>query len=258
MSRIRKVKTGWGHRYVLEEGDAQGPIPGVTSVCGKLAKPALFGWAGKVCGNYVLNHWDELAAAEPAQRFEAVSKAAARARDEAGDRGRRIHALAEGIVRGEDVDTPAELIGPATALADWFDRWQVQPRWIESVIASYRYGYAGTLDLVADVAGSRWLFDIKSGSNVYPDVALQLAGYRYAEKIIGSDGVEVDMPAVDACAVIHVLPDAVRVVPVRVSPEDFRTFLHLLQVHRWEAAEDSPLGVPMDTPPGPPRLEVVK
>jgi hypothetical protein len=59
---------------------------------------------------------------------------------------------------------------------------------VEFSVASYRYGYAGTGDLIAwlTVPGasvpSSWLLDVKTNrSGIYGETALQLAAYRYAE-----------------------------------------------------------------------------
>jgi hypothetical protein len=76
---------------------------------------------------------------------------------------------------------------------------------------------------------------------VYESTALQLAAYRHADlwqtRATGDDGPEwvesTDVPAVTEVYVAHVLPDAVRLVPVTAGRDEFRLFLYVLQTARW-------------------------
>ena len=89
------------------------------------------------------------------------------------------------------------------------------------------------------------MLDLKSGKGVYADTALQLAGYRYSEiwQPNGPDS-ETATPEVDAVYVAHILPDAVRLLPVEVDEAQWRYFLYTVQVARWvmDAKEISPVG----------------
>lgn len=252
---LRRVNRGTWHQYL--DGDHE--LPGVTTILNAvLAKPALVGWAARLSAEYVVDHWDELTSMAPSERLKAVRGATDRTSRSAMARGTRIHEMGEQLVHGIAVDVPDELVGPVDAYARYLDTWHVVPIAVESTVASRRYQYAGTLDLVAtDVRGVPFLGDIKTGSGVYSDVALQLAAYRYAEVML-HDGDESPMPPVEVVQVMHVLPDTVRVVPVNADVAAFRAFLHLRETYRvtrpWK--DVPPLGNPMDSPPAP-RLEAV-
>jgi hypothetical protein len=255
---IRRVNRGKAHQYW--DGDRQ--LPGVTTIInGGLPKPALIPWAARVCGEYVVDHWDELVFLEPSKRLDAVRRAPDQARDTAAARGTDIHRLAEALIHGQEITIPDELIGPVEAYARFLDRWQVDARHVEATVVSRRWWYAGTLDLIAVLAvllGRTWLLDIKTGKGVYDDVALQMAAYRYAEHILTEAG-EQPMPEVDDVGVIHVLSDDVRLVPVEADRDTFRHFLHIYETYKWSRqVKDAPaLGAALD-PPAAPRLEVAQ
>jgi hypothetical protein len=255
----RQERTYRGSTYhVYYDGRKQ--IPGVTTILnGGLPKPALVGWAARSCAEYVVNDWDDLEGMTPTQRLDAVKTAPDRARNTAAARGTDIHTYGEALAHGGEVTVPDELLGPVQAYARFLDTWDVQPLHVESTVVNRKRGYAGTLDLIADIGGVHWLFDIKTGKDVYDDVALQLAAYRYAQTITGPDDTETDMPSIEQVGVIHVAPDTARLVPVRADPAAFRQFLYILETYKWVAAnrDDSPIRPALDDPPGP-RLEVVR
>jgi hypothetical protein len=116
----------------------------------------------------------------------------------------------------------------------FLDEWRVRPVLVETVVAHRRYGYCGTLDLVADVPhlGKRWLLDLKTGrSGIYPETALQLAAYAHAEVCI-VDGQEQPMVPVDAGAAVHVRADGYDVVPLDIGADVFNTFRHVMWLAR--------------------------
>jgi len=253
---LRRVNRGSWHQYM--DGDDE--LPGVTTILNAvLAKPALVGWAARMSAEYVVDHWDELTEMQPSARLKAVRGATDRTSKSAMARGTRIHEMGERLVHGLKVDVPDADVGPVEAYAHYLDTWHVVPLFTETTVAHRLYQYGGTLDLIGtDIRGLTFLGDIKTGSGVYPDVALQLAAYRYAEVMLTDEG-ESPMPPVDVVQVMHVLPDTVRVVPVAADAAAFRAFLHLRETYRtvrpWK--DLPPIGVPMDAPPTPPRLEVV-
>ena len=253
---LRRVNRGSWHQYLDDDHE----LPGVTTILNAvLAKPALVGWAARMSAEYVVDHWDDLTAMTPSERLKAVRGATDRTSKSAMARGTRIHEMGERLVHGIQVDVADEDVGPVEAYAHYLDTWHVVPIAVEATVASRRFQYGGTLDLIGtDVRGLTFLGDIKTGSGVYSDVALQLAAYRYAEVML-HDGDESPMPPVDVVQVMHVLPDTVRVVPVNADPAAFRAFLHLRETYRtvrpWK--DVPPIGTPMDVPPNP-RLEVVR
>lgn len=220
---VERIDTGRGHKYTID-GE---PAPGVTTILNAaIPKPALPYWAaGEVAefvaeslvivdGEFTHDAAPLLTAIEQqtrrplkrgsrsdvVQRLKGVPWAR---RDAAANRGVQVHDLAARWITGADVDVP-ELLDPyVKAYAAWAERWEPVDELVERTIAHRDPHYCGTFDLCATlVDGRRWLLDIKtSGSGVYAEVALQLAGYRYAQTML-VDGDEQPMIDVDACGVI--------------------------------------------------------
>lgn len=231
---IRRVDRGKGHSYQ----DANGiRVPGVTTILKALPKDALINWAANATADYALNNWDELATMPPAARLKKIQDGRYEDRDRAANRGTAVHKLAEQLVRGERVEMPDEIAGHTEAYARFLDEFDVRPVLVEAVVMNHRHGFAGTLDLVADfpTLGQRLLVDLKtSRSGVFGEAALQLAAYRNADAYVSTSGTEVEMIPVDGCAAVHVRADGYSLRPVEAGPDQFRAFLYLQQIARWD------------------------
>lgn len=232
MTAFTRRNFGRGHSYYL---DGQ-KLPGVTTILSDgLAKPALVNWAAKAVAGYAVDHWDELGEQAVSARLEVLKGAHWADRDAAAKRGTEVHALAERLANGEEVEVPDELAGHVDAYVKFLDEFDPQPVLSEFPVVHLEWKYAGTCDLIADFPGhGRLLCDIKTArSGVFPDNALQLSAYRWAQKYLGPDGELHDMPQVDGCAVIHVRSDGYSLVPLETGPEVHRVFLYCQQLWRW-------------------------
>jgi hypothetical protein len=218
-----------GHTYKLD-GE---PIRSVTTILDKgFPKPALVTWAAKETAGYAVDHWGELAEAPPSARLRTLERAAFERRDKAAFRGTELHAIGEALGSGEAVTVPEHYQGIAQRYADWLDAWGAEiieaerpVLWVSIEGDTVSPPYAGTFDLIADLNdGCRWLLDIKTGSGVYESHVLQLAAYRYATHLLAEDGMR-NMLAIDRCGVIHVTPDAVRLIPVSADRMAWRVFM---------------------------------
>ena len=130
-----------------------------------------------------------------------------------------VHDLAERISHGEEVDVPAHLVGYVDAAIRFLDDLDVQPVSTEQVVASVKHGYCGTFDLYADTNQARALFDYKtSKSGPYPEAALQLAAYRYAEWWLNPEGIAVHAPPINGTAVVWLQPDRYELYPTASGP----------------------------------------
>ena len=244
---IKRINTAKGHHYVDGAGTR---VPGVTTICGNLPKDALINWAAATTAAAAVDGWDELAKLKPAARLKKLEGARWAERDAASKRGTEIHAIGERLVRGEDVEVPDELVGYAQSYARFLDVFQVRPIHVEFGVASYRYGYAGTGDLIADlvvprIGKQRLLIDLKSTrSGIFGDVALQLSAYRYADVLLLPGGEE-DMVEVDGCAGVHIRGDGADLVPVTTNEEIHRSFLYLQQVARFVDISRDLVGAPI-------------
>jgi len=245
---IRRVDTAKGHHYV----DANNRrVPGVTStLSGGLPKAALINWAGNATAGYAIDNWDELAKLPTSERLRRLQGGRYEDRDKAANRGTQVHKLAEQLITGAEVPIPEELAGHTESYVQFLDEFEPQPVLVEGTIYSIKYGYAGTLDLIAEfpTLGKRLLVDVKTNrTGIFGETALQLAGYRYAETCI-IDGEPRPMLEVDDCAAIHVRADGFDLIPVVAGPQQFRNFLYAQQIKRFDDESRDLIGSPIDPP----------
>lgn len=231
---VRRRYGRTGHGYLLD-GDK---VDGVTTVLNALPKQ-LKQWAADCAANHAVEHWEELAALPVTKRLDRIRYAHKDVVNRAALRGTEIHNLGERLVHGETVDVPDEHRGPVDAYARFLDDWQVEPVATETPLASVTHRYGGTADLWARIGrlgGGVKLVDLKTGNAIYDEVVLQLAAYRYAE-IWQPRGPETErsMIDVDGVYVVHIMPDAVRLLPAQVGPAEFRQFLYVQQTSQWLA-----------------------
>jgi hypothetical protein len=236
---IRRIQRGRNHGYTIHGAKAMG----VTTALSKgMPKPALMYWAARCVAEEAAGlMW--AGNAEEIKRVNNVhteldlvdylKKAPVRKRDNAAVRGTKVHKLAEHLVYGREVVVPPELLGHVTQCAKFLDEWHVRPLLVEKVIGSYRWGYAGTFDLIGEIPdGRRILFDYKTGRDIWPETALQLAAYRHADAYVADDGLEMPMREVGIheSKAVHIGPDSYSVIPLDTGPAVHKAFLHVLQV----------------------------
>jgi hypothetical protein len=249
---VKRVQRGKNHHYQ----DAQGHrIPGVTTILGNgIPKPALINWAANATAEYAVDHWDQLGDLAVAARLKTLQGARYETSDKAKKRGTEVHELGERLVKGEAVKTiPEELRGHCEAYVRFLDQFHVEPVLVEVVVVSYKYGYAGTLDLVADLAtgpdgaSERWLLDLKTNEKgIFGETALQLAAYRYAEKYLDDNGVEQDMPRVERTGAILIGSDNAQLIPTESSVPQLKQFWYASQVAEFAAGSRDLIGAPIE------------
>ena len=201
----------------------------------------------------------------------------------AKDLGTVVHALAEQyaltgtrpgrdaitaqlhLTGGDAVDVARE--GPvAEAMLDRFDGWlqRFTPtyRATEMVVYSPTYGYAGQADALLEVDGFEAIVDYKSSrepfdsqgaaKTPYPEVALQLAAYRWAELAAvwrprrfskfrrryyllsqAEQAQAVPVPRVDGGLCLHITPESCEAFPVICDASVHTTFLYVMEAARW-------------------------
>lgn len=245
---IRRVDTARGHHYVDTNGRR---VPGVTTITGALPKDALINWAANTTAGYTIDHWDELATMAPSERLKKLQGARYEDKDRAANRGTEVHKIAEQLITGAEVDIPEELAGHAESYVHFLDEFNPQPVLIEAVVFSHKHGYAGTLDLIADfpTLNKRLLCDVKTNrSGIFGETSIQLAGYRYAEVYVDTDGNEQPMLPVDGCAAIHVRADGFSLIPVIAGPQQHRILLYAQQIKQFDTDSRDLIGSPIDPP----------
>jgi hypothetical protein len=252
---VTSTGTFGNHRYRID-GDE---VLGVTRVLDlALAKPALTGWAAGVTADYAIDAWDELAACAISERSKRLRAAHQEARSRAATRGTDVHDLATRLAVGEEITTSDETRGLIDAYLAFAAVWQPRELLLEQPVFNRSRGYAGRLDLVAELADARtWLLDFKTGvRGPFPEAALQSAAYRNAEFYLDEAGAEQPLPEVDAAGVVWLRDDATYdLIPVDASPQTFRIFLFALELARWSkssadalATSDAALGEALAAP----------
>jgi hypothetical protein len=262
MTGTKRINRGNGHSYLLD-GDK---VDGVTTVIGNgYPKPALVGWAARTIAEFVGERLDidpeigtvgaiQLVAAlktidleQRKPRFPAdgtISRLAIidtlkgvhwRERDQAARRGTEVHSYGERLVHGEPVEVPEELDGHVKAYIQFLDDFDPEPVLVEVTVGNRTHHWMGTLDLIADIRGERWLLDIKTTrSGIYPETALQLAAYRHAEFYLDADGQEHPMLEVDRVGAIWVRADGYDLIEVDASRVTYNMFRYVQQVARFQ------------------------
>jgi hypothetical protein len=248
---IRFVPTAKGGHY----RDANGTrVPGVTTLVGDgVPKPALINWAANTTAEAAIDSWDDLTALKPAQRLKQLQAARYADKDAAARRGTEVHRAAEKLLAGESVKVPEEIAGHVESYARFLDEFKVEAIHVEFGCISYRWGYAGTADLFANVVlpdkgAAKLLMDLKTTrSGVFGETALQIAAYQYADFWI-IDGEEVAPTIADYTAAIHVRADGYDLVPVEAGPAQHKAFLYAMKVGEFVASSRELVGPPIIAP----------
>lgn len=107
----------------------------------------------------------------------------------AGEEGTQVHNAVEKLLLGEEINWMDNYGNATYSLLVWemilkfVEFWQtVKPKLLftEQLVFSDTYKYAGTLDLIVDIDGEKWLIDLKTSNNLYKSYDLQVAAYAHA------------------------------------------------------------------------------
>jgi len=148
-------------RYHTNQGDS---APGVTTVLGILAKPALVKWAN----NLGLKGIDS-----------------SKYTDKMADIGTITHLLILHHLKKttpdlteysqQDIDTAGNCM---KSFHEWEKSHKLEPILVEVPLTSDVYGFGGTPDVIGLVNGQLEIVDFKTGKGIWPEVFYQLAAYR--------------------------------------------------------------------------------
>lgn len=258
----------------------------VTTIIGCLDKPALVPWAAIKTAEAAVDSeraWKSRLENEGRDSAIDFLKGArfrkAKGQRSSTDLGSAVHALCEEYAltgsrpRADDETRP---------YLDRFDEFlqQFSPEYIatEIVVYSPTYGYAGQTDGFLRIDGMDFIFDYKTSAEgwdsqgkpktPYPEVALQLAAYRYgemaavwrarrfeqyrrryyllseAEKAMG-----VPVPTVEGGLAIFLSPHRFAVHPVKCDESIFEAFLYTMECARWSfQTSKTVIGAPLIPP----------
>jgi len=249
MAKTTRLDTRAGRFYQVDGADE--PLPSVTHILGCIGKPALINWAANqerlLVTETSADLYEDLAKLQkPLTRTAYVTtlqgrigktKAHQQELLKAGEIGTQVHRLIEWRLRrdlGQVIGPEPKVVDDAQwafmAWEDWATSVALKPLFIEQTVFSLTHGYAGTMDLLAEVNGEPTLVDFKTGKAVYAEAHLQNVAYQVALSEMGhgqpSGGLILRLPKVQTD------PDfeAVEVPPVS---ELFPVFLAVKEVWRW-------------------------
>lgn len=235
---IKTVRGPGGRWYVHPATGVQ--APSVTTILSVLDKPALPRWAAKVTAEYAVANRDSWTGLDEAAAVDLLKGSPWRDSTKAAAAGTDAHTYAEDLLLGrrslDDEFSPPGVGDEITNVRDLIATVRPEPLVVEATAWSHKDCYAGTLDGIVLVDGAVCLIDWKTSKDVYPETALQLAAYRYADVLVAPDGTEIDMPPVDRCLIFHV-PKAGQwsVVEVEATPREHLAFTNLRVAFEWQA-----------------------
>jgi hypothetical protein len=251
---LRRRGFGQGHAYYADnvrgipttlagmEGLVR--LPGVTSIRDLLPKENLKRWYGRTAADYCINNWDELAALPLMERHKLIAGAADAQKQTAAARGTAVHRYAEQLVQGRplrSLEVPVEHQGFVRSYAAFLRRYEVEPIAVELIVINRAVGYCGTADLVAHVRGQVWLLELKTAqSGLWPESALQAAGYEHAETWVNvgewDDEHKLEAFGIERAGAVWIKPDVCEFRSLDTGPDVWAYFQRLAA--NWWANED--------------------
>lgn len=228
------------HEYRWNDGPL---VPGVTSICAMKDKSGpLVGWAKRETAACAVRNLPMLAtmveSGGPKAAIDWLKAIPDYQRETAADLGSRIHVLAEAIAKGEAVElTGEEQPFIAAYQRDFLTR---KPRFlaVEAMVYSDHHRYGGTADAWVRLGTETWLIDYKTGSSIYGDTALQLAGLAFADWIgRPGDPKRYRIPRTTRFGVLHIRPEGARLVPYAINEDTFAAFLACRALYEWEKGQ---------------------
>jgi hypothetical protein len=223
-------------------------VQGVTGLIkGGTEAGALVRWAPKVVAQWVHDNPQELQAMyeqlktkmlTPESFVRTLADLPNQVRDAAALKGKDIHALAEDIQHGREVDVPQPYLAKVTGYARFLDEFDIEPILTEAPCGNRKDWWAGTLDNVsrfgpaapAAVRGRVFLLDWKTSNGVYGDTCMQLGTYYHAEGWLDAESPLEFQPMpeeMDGIGVCHITDDGTWLYDLGDPAEAYKEFLHV-------------------------------
>lgn len=165
-----------------------------------------------------------------------IQRAGEDALAKAGDFGTTAHRFIEAWAGGGTFDTDG-LSDDLLGRLEYFVRWveDAKPAFgaLEIFVWHDDLLYAGTCDCLARIGGEVWMIDWKTSKSIRDEYSLQLAGYRFAQRVGWADGRVDKVPRVDRCGIGHVTPNGFYLYEVQVREDvEYQRFLDCLRLYR--------------------------
>jgi hypothetical protein len=228
------VNTPHGRAYKHPEtGDY---LPSITTVLKVIDKPALVGWAARETAGAAFDQRHALVRMNDREAaVDMLKNARYRSMNKAGDVGSLVHRVAEALERDEPLPVVTDAAAPyVESFVAFVAAFEPQFEIVEGTVFSDTWGYAGTFDFLARFDDLLVLGDHKTGKGVYPEVALQIAAARYADRVWNRDTGELTpMPEVAGAIAVHLHVDGYRVVEIDAGRDAFEAFVAARQLWPW-------------------------
>ena len=155
-------------------GNPPKPFVSVTQVLDIIAKPQLQYWMGREVYRAL--------AVNPALSEKEALAAPYASRDKAASRGSLVHSVIQAYKAGNKVLKVPEHQGYVDAFFKWAGDFKPEIIENEKTVVCKSKGYAGTLDLLANINGKPHIIDFKTNKDgaLYDEVELQLSAYYKA------------------------------------------------------------------------------
>lgn len=225
------------------------PKPSITNIIGMLPKDFLAPWYAKLVAEYAIENLENLQGI--VRKFGpqvaiGTLKAIPNQPHPNAAIGDEVHAAIDALVKGEPA-TPLTTHTAVNMFAQFVHFLEVRRPDIsrtEYTVWSYEHGYAGTGDLLMDGE----VVDVKTGTDVHPEVALQTTAISHADVILSPQGDESPMPSITGHGVLHVRPRSVKLYKLYKTEEAFETFLAAKRIFDWRRFDaDLVFGEPFKT-----------
>ncbi|MFF4610328.1 hypothetical protein ACFY1Q_11755 [Streptomyces albidoflavus] len=255
MAHIDTVKRS-GARFYVRDTAPDVNVPGVTSIIGMLPKQDFLGpWSAGMAADLAIDSFEylrDMAQRDRAGARQYIAGAARRYTTTRSKLGSRAHDVFERLMNGEEVDyVHSDIENHVEHFRQFLAAVNPELVRAEDVAWSYEHNYAGSFDAILriwveaggptgvritpDRSGTPILImvDYKTSKSTYPEVALQLAAYRFADVIIDPDGNEEPMPEINSAAVLHITDDQWSFKGVQADEAAFEQFLTLRRTFDW-------------------------
>jgi hypothetical protein len=267
----------------------------VTSILNSLDKPALVPWAAYRVADSICedpDYWAGEVRRDPQEARKRLANSRYRPEGSgelnATELGTQLHRACEHwAIQGQRPRVVHREVEPLLDhVGDLLDLYQPEIVASEVVVVDRSYGYAGQCDGIWKIGDQTFLIDFKSSAKShlgdgtertpYPEVSLQTAAYSHAELIIPwrdhtrerrqsgrwytipDEGMAraVPMIPVDGTLAILVTPGFAHPHELLSDDEEWHTFLHLLEVSRWQNGRGKNAVGPLLPPPGQPDVRL--
>lgn len=266
METVSKRQIGIDARRATKSGrfynidKTEPPYISATNVLDAISKPALYNWYAKqeremcleVFADWYFDRYENPIIQDRAVFIKSIEgiigkeKKGKRELEKAGDIGTQIHSLIEwtnrgllALKRGKRPEVCDEAEWGFMAYEDKAKEIELEPMYVEQVVFSRKFKYAGTLDLIARVLwrGEKaiTIIDFKSGKAIYGEAKCQAAAYFQA--------------VVEMCLANPQIALILRLPKIIGDPEPelqqvdnlsyhFEAFLHAAALREWQILQE--------------------